>query len=94
MRLLDERTGDGSRLFVRLPKRTTWQQFRDHVTTLPGAELASPVPGDVPSALFAFTYGGQRFMVGNGGDPYCLFVSDPRCGDVRLYNVTAHCEKL
>jgi hypothetical protein len=94
MKLIDERTSDGSRLFGRLPKTAGWQRLRDHVAALPGAEIVNFVNEGIAPAWFDFVYSDHRFVVRNGGDSYCFLVAEPGCSEVSLYQVGTHCETL
>ena len=94
MKLIDVRTSDGSRQFVCLPNSATRQALREHVALLPGLEVVNFVAEGRAEAWLAFTYFGHRFAVRNGGGEFCFFVSDPRCSDLILYQVAAHCEQL
>jgi hypothetical protein len=94
MRLIDRRTEDGSRHFASLPKSRGWQDLCEHVLLLPGAQIANFVAPGVAKAWMDFTYQGHRFWVNELEGEFCLFVRDPHCPDLSLYQVASHCEKL
>ncbi len=94
MKLIDRRTADGSRQFVCLPKTASWSALRRHVATLPGAEVAGCEADGPAFPWLGFTYRGHSFTVRQQGEEFHFFVADPRCPDLSLYQVAAHCAEL
>jgi len=94
MKLIDRRTIDGSRHFVCLPRSASWQALCEHVALLPGLEIVNFVADGPAEAWLGFTYRGHRFAVRHEGQEFHFFVDDPRCSDLSLYQVAAHCEGL
>jgi hypothetical protein len=94
MKLIDQRIFDGSRHFAKLPKTTPWEVVEGHVLLLEGAKVVNAVSGTVATPWLDFTYRDQRFLVHSHENELHLFVRDPQCSDVLLYQVGAHFERL
>ncbi len=94
MRLIDNRTQDGSRHFASLPQGATWGKVCDHVLLLPGAEMISFFADWPARAWLDFRFRQHRFMIKTYDGQFCLFVADPRCPDLILYQVGCHFERL
>ena len=94
MKLIDVRTADGSRHFLRMPKAFSAQAIAEHLTGLEGARLLCFFAGGVTEAYVDFTYQGYRFQIRNGGQEYLFFVDDPSCSDVLLLGVAYHFHQL
>jgi hypothetical protein len=94
MRLIDERTPDGSRHFACLPRTTTWRRICDHALLLPEAELINVVADGVAAAWLDFHFRGHRFLIQSHERRFRLFVRDPQCADLILYQVGCHFERL
>jgi hypothetical protein len=94
MRLIDERTPDGSRHFARLPKITPWEVVQEHVLLLEGAKVVNFVGDGVGPAWLDFTYRGHRFVIHRHENQLNLFVHDPQCSDLILYQVGTHFQRL
>lgn len=93
MRLLDQRTNDGSREFAALPQTAGWEVICQHAQLLASADC--PVSaGDEPGAWFEFGYRQNRFLLTAGDGVVRLFVRDPQCPDLILYHVGRHFEQL
>ena len=94
MKLIDERTYDGSRHFARLPQVIAINAVRDHALLLENAKVVNYVDEEVAKPWFDFTFRGHRFVVHCGGDQFLLFVRDPQCPDLTLFEVGRHFECL
>ncbi len=94
MKLIDVRTADGSRHFLRMPKAFSAQAIAEYLTGLEGARLLCFMAGGITEAHVNFTYQGYRFQVRNGGQEYLFFVDDPSCPDVLLLGVAYHFHQL
>jgi hypothetical protein len=94
MMLIDERAADGSRHFARLPKVTPWQVVRDHVLLLDSAKVINYVDEGIASPWLDFAFRGHRFLVHSHENQLRLFVCDPLCSDLILYEVGRHFERL
>jgi hypothetical protein len=93
MKLLDERTADGSRHFASLPKITPWEVVQGHVLLLGGAKLVNCVDR-APPIWLDFDFRGHRFVVHRHDNQIQLFVRDPGCSDLILYEVGRHFETV
>lgn len=94
MKLIDERTLDGSRRFTHLPQVADWISVRDHVSLLPGAEMVNFIGGEMAQDWLDFAFHGRRFLIRGHDDHLHLFVDDPQCSDLILYQVGRHFEQL
>ena len=94
MKLIDERTLDGSRRFTHLPWVADWSSVRDHVLLLPGAEMVNFIDGEMAQDWLDFSFRGRRFLICGHGDHLHLSVDDPLCSDLILYRVCRHFEQL
>lgn len=95
MKLIDQRTPDGSRQFAKLPKTTPWEVVEVHVLLMEGARLVNMVKDEgIAPPWFDFTFRGHRFVVHSHDNQLHLFVSDPRCSDLVLFQVGSHFEGL
>ncbi len=94
MKLIDERTPDGSRRFSYLPWVADWQSVRDHVLRLSGAKMVNFIGGEMAQDWLDFSYRGRRFLIRARDDGLHLFVDDPQCSDLILYQVGRHFEQL
>jgi hypothetical protein len=91
MQLIDIRTSDGSRHFVRLPKHVSWKALCEHIGLLPGDNFFS---NWIAQPRLEFTFRGHRFTVRDSGREFHFYVCDPRCSDVALYQLAYYCEQL
>ncbi len=95
MKLLDERTLDGSRHFARLPKIAPWEVVRDHALLLGDAKLINEVgENGAVRPRFDFTFRGHRFLIHSHENQFLFFVSEPQCSDLILFEVGLHFERL
>jgi hypothetical protein len=94
MKLLDERTCDGSRHFASLPQRISWGTLCDHVLLLPEAEMINFVADGPAQAWLDFYYRRHRFAVRACSKWFRLYVRDPQCPDLILFEVGCHFERL
>ena len=94
MRLIDERTPDGSRHFACLPQAATWAAVCDHVLLLPDAEMINFVGEGLAQAWLDFRFRRHRFLINARDGRFRLFVRDPQCPDLILYQVGYHFERL
>lgn len=94
MKLIDQRTADGSRHFASLPQTASWTALRDSVALLSGAELLNYVnPGGI-AAWIDFSFRDHRFRINAYDGRFHFFVSDPQCADLTLFQVGSHFEAL
>ena len=94
MKLIDERTPDGSRHFARLPKIASWETVRDYVLLLGSARVVNYV-GEWPGQPWLdFTFRGHRFLIHCHENQLRLCVRDPQCSDLILYEVGLHFSRL
>jgi hypothetical protein len=85
---------DGSRQFGELPQIVLWQELRDHITRLDGAEVTGFITDNVTEAWIDFSYRGYLFSVNDQFGNYWFFVDDPKCPDEVLKAVLSHCKLL
>ncbi len=85
---------DGSRHFGALSQSLSWEQVRDHVSTLQGAELEGFLTDHVTEAWIDFSHRNYKFTINNQFGEYWFFVSDPNCPDEILLQVLAHFDQL
>ena len=93
MKLIDERTPDGSRFFAKLPKIDPWEVVRDHVLLLGNAKVVNCVDESIQPWL-DFTFRGHRFVIHTHENQFRLYVHDPQCSDLILFEVGVHFERL
>ena len=94
MKLIDERASDGSRHFAKLPKISPWEVVRDHVLLLGSAKVVNYIDEGIASPWLDFTFRGHRFLIHCHENQLRLFVRDPQCSDLILYEVGTHFERL
>jgi hypothetical protein len=94
MKLIDERTPDGSRQFAQLPKIAPWEVVRDHILLLGNAKVVNYITENVARPWLDFTFRGHRFVIHCHENQFRLYVSDPQCSDLILYEVGTHLEQL
>jgi hypothetical protein len=94
MRLLDERTLDGSRHFACLPRTVAWEAVCNHVRRLPGAKPINVIVGGPAPAWLDFEFRTHRFLIDARNGSFRLIVQDPQCCDLVLYEVGCHFERL
>jgi hypothetical protein len=94
MRLIDERTPDGSRHFAELPTTSCWKAVRDYVLLLGSAEVINYIDDEIASPWLDFTFRGHRFLIHSHENRLRLYVRDPQCSDLILYEVGIHFERL
>ena len=94
MKLFDHRWCDGSREFVDFAECRSWEELRDHLATLSGAEITGYVTDHVTEVWIDFTYSGQQFSVNNQMGQYWFFVQDPEAPDTLLLAVAEHAARL
>jgi hypothetical protein len=94
MRLIDERTLDGSRQFASLPQVVSWSAVRSHLSLLPGAKIANLHDTCPERTWLDFHFGQHHFFIKAHDGLFHLFVRDPQCADLVLYQVGAHFEQL
>jgi hypothetical protein len=92
MKLIDERTEDGSRCFAQLTLAVGWEDVCKHLLTLPGAELTTPL-SDEPRGQFTLRYGGHQFRADYRHGELSLVVCDPLCSDLLLFQIMHHLAK-
>ena len=94
MKLIDERTPDGSRHFARLKTISPWETVRDRVLLLGNAEVGNYVGDELAYGWLDFSFRGHRFLIHSHENHIHLYVSDPQCSDLILFQVGQHFEKL
>jgi hypothetical protein len=94
MRLIDKRMQDGSRHFASLPKEANWSVVGNHVLLLPDAELINFIGEGSARAWLDFRFRRHRFLIDVCDERFRLFVDDPQCPDLILYQVGYHFERL
>ena len=94
MKLIDKRTRDGSRHFATLPQIVTWGGVCDHILLLPGAETINFIADWPGRAWIDFQFRQHRFAINARIGLFRLFVRDPQCPDLILYQVGCHFERL
>jgi hypothetical protein len=94
MKLIDERTPDGSRYFAKLPTTGPWELVRNHVLLLRSAEVVNYVGNELARPWLDFTFRGHRFLIRSHESQIRLFVRDPQCSDLILYEIGVHFERL
>jgi hypothetical protein len=94
MRLIDQRTRDGSRHFACLPQAVSWGTLCDCVLLLPDAEMINFVAEGPAKAWLDFRFRRHRFLIDARDGRFRLFVRDPQCLDLILYQVGSHLQRL
>jgi hypothetical protein len=94
MKLIDERTLDGSRQFASLPRTASPDALRHHLTALPGIEILHATEAPKQPAWVDFHYNRHHFFVKTHDGEYAIFVRDPQCADLILYQVGTYLEQL
>ncbi|MBN1394073.1 MAG: hypothetical protein JW959_03520 [Pirellulales bacterium] len=94
MRLIDERTADGSRRFSRLSCAADWDGIRGHVMQLSGAETINFTNEESGIRRLDFSFRGRRFLIHRQDGRIHLYVDDPQCSDLILFQVCRHFEQL
>jgi hypothetical protein len=94
VKLIDERTPDGSRHFARWSHTASWEALYDHVRSLPNAEMVNFVSQQDAPPWLNFTFRGHHFVIHSHEGQSQLFVRDPQCSDLILYQVGRHFEML
>ncbi|MBS0581564.1 MAG: hypothetical protein JSS42_00500 [Proteobacteria bacterium] len=92
--LLDIRASDGSRQFAALPATKDWYAVRDHVTSLPGAELTGFICDNVTECWIDFSFLGEAFTINDQFGEYWFFVSKAESNPETLQIVANHWETL
>jgi hypothetical protein len=94
MKLIDERTEDGSRRFAQLPLAAAWDEVCQHLLMLPGVEPAAAWCDKRPPGTLDFRFGGHQFRVHRRQEELSLLVCDPLCSDLLLFQIAHHLGKL
>lgn len=94
MKLIDNRTRDGSRHFATLPKITTWGGLCDHILLLPATEMVNFIANWPGRAWIDFQFRQHCFAINACDELFHLYVRDPQCPDLILYQVGCHFEQL
>lgn len=94
MRLIDERTADGSRCFARLSSDAVWRGVCEHLLRLPGVESAPSPGGEFTSSKLDFHFRGYRFQMALRDGELFLIVRDPLCSDLLLCQIAYHLSEL
>ncbi|MEN6405539.1 MAG: hypothetical protein ABFC77_03610 [Thermoguttaceae bacterium] len=94
MRLIDQRTPDGSREFGCLPGVSDSLALRDHLLQLSGAESLQCVGSEDIALRLDFYFRRHHFLATVCHGLLRLFVHDPQCPDLILCEVLAHFERL
>jgi hypothetical protein len=94
MKLIDVRTGDGSRLCCCLPQTAAWTVVRDHALRLPEVQVLNFVGDGFANARLEFAFRGHCFLIfGRDGQLHVL-VREPHCSDLIVYQVARHFNEL
>jgi hypothetical protein len=94
MKLIDERTPDGSRHFARFPHAVSWKNMCEHVLRLQGSEMLNFVGNGLANVWLDFHFRQHRFLIDVDDGHFRLFVRDPQCPDLILCQVGYHFEQL
>jgi hypothetical protein len=94
MKIIDERMADGSRHFACLPQNVVLSRVRDRALLLNNARVINYVEKAVAEPWFDFMFRGHRFLVRRDKDELKLYVRDPQCPDLTLFEVGHHLERL
>lgn len=94
MKLIDQRTADGSRHFACLPQAVSWTALQDRVALLPDAQLLSFVAEGIARGWLDFCFRQHRFLINAHDGHFHLFVHDPQCPDLILFQVGSHFETI
>jgi hypothetical protein len=94
MKLIDLRTADGSRHFARFRQAAPWAAVREHALLLPNAVLINCVGNEMAHAWLDFHFRRHRFLISAQEGYFHLFVRDPQCSDLLLFQVGCHFEQL
>ena len=94
MKLIDERTLDGSRQFASLPQTVAWDAVCSHLLQLPGVEIVNSHSDLLGRAWLNFQFSRHHFFLKAADGALVLFVRDPRCADLVLFQVGSHLEQL
>jgi len=71
-----------------------WEIVRDHVLLLENAKLVNFVGDDVARGWLDFSFRGHRFLIHSHENHLHLYVHDPQCSDLILFQVGRHFERL
>ena len=74
-----------------MPETLRWDQMRDHIANLPGAEVTDFITDHVTEAWIEFSYKTYTFAVNNQFGEYWFFVSPSNCPEDILQTVAQHC---
>jgi len=97
MRLLDklkDDLSDQARHFVDFPEVIFFDEFRDHVEALDGAEIKEFEMDGVFEMWIEFTFQGNVFFANNRLGDYWFFVENPECPEGILLKIVDHFRKL
>jgi hypothetical protein len=94
MKLIDERTPDGSRHFASIAHTTKLDVVCDHAMLLRNAKVVNYVAEEVANPWFDFTFRGHRFLIHSCEGQFLLYVRDPQCPDLILFEVGRHFERF
>ncbi|MCE5301816.1 MAG: hypothetical protein LLF97_01755 [Planctomycetaceae bacterium] len=94
MRLIDQRTPDGSRQFACLRAVGDRRTLNSHVLQLSGAESLQCAGSRDVALRLDFHFRRHCFLATLCHGLLRLFVRDPQCPDLILYEVLAHFERL
>lgn len=90
MRLIDERTPDGSRHFAVIDQNAGLRAMRNRVLQLKNAKVVNFIDEGIAKPWFDFTFRGHRFLIHCENGEYLLYVQDPQCPDLILFEVGQH----
>ena len=85
---------DGSRHFGDLPESIGWNQLKDHIKRLDGAQVTAFITDHITEVWIDFTYRGHEFSINNQFGEYWFFVDNPKCADEILEAVLGHCASV
>ena len=85
---------DGSRHFGDMPESLSWDELRQHIARLEGAEVTAFVTDNITEGWLDFSYCGYSFSINDQLGAYWFFVDNPKCPDEILDTVLSHCRGM
>jgi len=94
MLLRNDRMNDGSRCFASLPQTASWEEVRNQIRDIPGAEVVGFLSDGVTEAWIDFTFQGHKFTINDQMGEYWFFVESANCPDAALREILGHFDNL
>ncbi len=85
---------DTARHFVDFPEVIFFDEVRNHIETLPKAEITEFEMDGVFEMWLEFTFQKNKFFINNRLGDYWFFVEDPKCDEEILLEIIDHFRKL